>query len=131
VLTLRSLVRPSAASNGRQEHEVHAARAIVDAYGTDSLSPFLLRPDKALAFAAGGVLAYRVIGGTAVVSADPVAPDDAARDVVSAFQDQARRRGWQIALWGAAETHLKSYQALGLHALCVGEEAFVGPGTVP
>jgi lysyl-tRNA synthetase, class II len=129
VLALRSLVRPAPASNRHLDHEHSAARAIVDAHGTDSLSPFLLRPDKALAFAAGGVLSYRVIGGTAIISADPVAPDDAAGDVLSAFQDQARRHGWQIALWGAAETHLQAYRALGLHALCVGEEAFVDPST--
>lgn len=127
VLALRSLVRPATASNHHLEHEYRAARAIVDAHGTDSLSPFLLRPDKALAFAAGGVLAYRVIGGTAVISADPVAPDGATADVLSAFQAQASRRGWQVVLWGAAETHLDAYRALGLHAMCVGEEAFVDP----
>jgi lysyl-tRNA synthetase, class II len=127
VLALRSLVRPAQATNHHLEHERRAARAIVDAYGTDSLSPFLLRPDKAFAFAAGGVLAYRVIGGTAVISADPVAPDGTAADVLSAFQDQARRRGWQIVLWGAAETHMQAYKGLGLHAVCVGEEAFVDP----
>jgi lysyl-tRNA synthetase, class II len=129
VLALRSLVRPAPSSNRHVEHEHRAARAIVDAHGTDSLSPFLLRPDKALAFAAGGVLAYRVIGGTAVISADPVAPDGAAGDVLSAFRAQARRRGWQTVLWGAAQTHLETYRALGLHALCVGEEAFVDPRT--
>jgi lysyl-tRNA synthetase, class II len=129
VLALRSLVRPATATNRHLDHEYRAARAIIDAHGTDSLSPFLLRPDKALAFAAGGVLAYRVIGGTAVISADPVAPDGAAGDVLSTFQDQARRRGWQIVLWGAAETHLETYRALGLHAMCVGEEAFVDPRT--
>jgi lysyl-tRNA synthetase class 2 len=127
VLALRSLVRPAQAANEHLEHEYRAARAIVDAHGSDSLSPFLLRPDKAFAFAAGGVLAYRVIGGTAVISADPVAPDGAAADVLSTFQDQARRRGWQIVLWGAAETHMEAYRALGLHAVCVGEEAFVDP----
>jgi lysyl-tRNA synthetase class 2 len=129
VLVLRSLVRPAASSNRHAEHEYRAARAIVDAHGADSLSPFLLRPDKALAFTAGGVLAYRVIGGTAVISADPVAPEGATGEVLSAFRDQARRRGWQLVLWGAAETHLEAYRALGLHAMCVGEEAFVDPRT--
>ncbi len=129
MLALRSLVGPAGATNRHLEHEYRAARAIVDAYGTDSLSPFLLRPDKAFAFAAGGVLAYRVIGGTAVISADPVAPGGAAGEVLSTFQDQARRRGWQIVLWGAAETHLEAYRALGLHAMRVGEEAFVDPAT--
>ncbi|HZE04679.1 MAG TPA: phosphatidylglycerol lysyltransferase domain-containing protein, partial [Solirubrobacteraceae bacterium] len=79
------------------------------------------------AFAADGVLSYRVIRGTAVVSADPVAPGDGAGDVLAGFQDLARRRGWDIAVWGASERHLAAYRRLGLRAICVGEEAFVDP----
>jgi lysyl-tRNA synthetase class 2 len=127
VLALRSLVAPAPAANRHLEHEDRAARAILDAHGSDSLSPFLLRPDKALMFAAGGVLSYRVIGGTAVVSADPVAPPGAAATVLAGFQDQAHRRGWQVVLWGAGERHLDAYRRLGFRALCVGEEAFVDP----
>ncbi|MGA9858422.1 MAG: phosphatidylglycerol lysyltransferase domain-containing protein [Solirubrobacteraceae bacterium] len=129
ILALRSLVRPSPAANGHAEHEFRRARAILDAHGTDSLSPFLLRPDKALAFAAGGVLSYRVIGGTAVVSADPVAPSGAAAQVLSGFREQAGRHGWQVVLWGAGPEHLNAYAELGLRAMCVGEEAFVDPRT--
>jgi lysyl-tRNA synthetase, class II len=127
VLALRSLVSPAAAANRHPEHEYRAARAIIDAYGADSLSPFVLRPDKALMFAAGGVLSYRVIGGTAVVSADPVAPPGAAADVLAGFQDQARRRGWGVAVWAAGERHLDAYRTLGFRTVCVGEEAFVDP----
>jgi lysyl-tRNA synthetase class 2 len=129
VLALRSLVLPAAADNHHHDHEHRAARAIVAAHGSDSLTPFLVRPDKALSFAAGGVLSYRVIGGTAVISADPVAPEGAAGEVLADFRDQARRRGWQIVLWGAAPTHVDAYRRLGLRALCVGEEAFVDPGS--
>lgn len=127
VLALRSLVSPAAAANRHPEHEYRAARAIIDAYGADSLSPFVLRPDKALMFAAGGVLSYRVFGGTAVVSADPVAPPGAAAEVLAGFQDQARRRGWGVVLWAASERHLDAYRGLGFRAVCVGEEAFVDP----
>ena len=127
VLALRSLVSPARADHHPAEHEYRAARAIVDAHGRDSLSPFVVRPDKALAFAAGGVLSYRVIGGTAIVSSDPVAPADRAGEVLAGFQDQARRNGWQIAVWGASTRHLDEYRRLGLRTLCVGEEAFVDP----
>jgi lysylphosphatidylglycerol synthetase-like protein (DUF2156 family) len=127
VLALRSLVAPAPAANRHLEHEYRAARAILDAHGSDSLSPFLLRPDKALMFAAGGVLSYRVIGGTAVVSADPVGPPGAAARVLAGFSDQARRRGWQVVVWGAGERHLDAYRRLGFSAACVGEEAFVDP----
>jgi lysyl-tRNA synthetase class 2 len=127
VLALRSLVAPAPAANRHLGHEHRAARAILDIHGSDSLSPFLLRPDKALMFAAGGVLSYRVIGGTAVVSADPVAPPGATAAVLAGFQDQAHRRGWRVALWGAGERHLDAYRQLGFRAVCVGEEAFVDP----
>ncbi|HET8976918.1 MAG TPA: phosphatidylglycerol lysyltransferase domain-containing protein [Solirubrobacteraceae bacterium] len=127
VLAVRSLVSPARATDGHSEHEDLQARAIVDTHGTDSLTPFLLRPDKALAFAADGVLSYRVIGGTAVVSADPVAPGDGAGDVLAGFQELARRQGWDIAVWGASGRHLAAYRRLGLRAICVGEEAFVDP----
>jgi lysyl-tRNA synthetase class 2 len=127
VLALRSAVSPAPADNRPSDHECRAARAIVDAHATDSLAPFLVRPDKGLAFAAGGVLSYRVIGGTAVVSADPVAPGEAAGDVLAAFQDYARQRGWQIAVWAASGRHLDAYRGLGLRPVCVGEEAFVDP----
>ena len=50
------------------------ARAIVAAHGEDSLAPFILRPDKTMAFGGGAVAAYRRIGRVAVVSGDPVGP---------------------------------------------------------
>ena len=127
VVAMRSALSPARADNRHSEHEYQTARAIVDTHGSDSLSPFLLRPDKALAFAAGGVLSYRVIGGTAVVSADPVAPGNAAGDVLAGFQRTARRRGWQLVVWGASDRHLDAYRRLGLRTMCVGEEAFVDP----
>lgn len=127
VFAVRSLLRPASAVNGHAGHEQAAAQELVARYGEDSLSPFLLRPDKALAFAAGGVLSYRLIGGTAVVSADPVAPDGSAGRVVESFLAQAHRRGWEVVLWGVSDRHLEAYRELGLHAVCAGEEAFVDP----
>jgi lysyl-tRNA synthetase, class II len=127
VLALRSAVSPAPARNRPSDHDQRAARAIVDAHATDSLSPFLIRPDKGLAFAAGGVLSYRVIGGMAIVSADPVAPGGAAGGVLAGFQEYARRRGWQVVVWAASGRHLDAYRRLGLRSICVGEEAFVDP----
>ncbi len=39
----------------------------------------------------------------------------------------AHRRGWQVAVWGASPRYIDAYRALGLHAVCAGEEAFVDP----
>ena len=129
VLAVRSLLRPAPAPDGHDEAEHRAARAILHEHGNDSLSPFVLRSDKALAFAAGGVLSYRVHRGTAIVSSDPVAPPGAAGEVLKGFQDHARARGWQVVVWAASARHLDDYRRLGLRALRVGEEAFVDPQT--
>jgi lysyl-tRNA synthetase class 2 len=127
VMAIRSLLRPAAGDNRHVEHEYRAARAIVERYGEDSISPFILRPDKAFLFAAGGVLGYRVIGETAVVSGDPVGPDGAAPILLESLRRIARGRGWQVALWGASARELDAYRRLGLHAVCAGEEAVVDP----
>jgi lysyl-tRNA synthetase class 2 len=129
VLAMRSMLRPLPAANRHSETEYRAAKAIVDEHGEDSLSPFLLRPDKALKFAAGGVLSYRVLRGTAVVSADPVAPPGAAATVLEEFLPESHAHGWQVVLWGASPQHLSEYRRLGLRSLCVGEEAFVDPAS--
>jgi lysyl-tRNA synthetase class 2 len=104
-----------------------AARAILDAHGDDSLAPFILRPDKSLAFAAGGVLAFRTIGTTAVISGDPVGPAESAVEVVAGFRDWALAHGLHITLYGSSARHLAAYRELGLRAICVGEEAIVDP----
>jgi lysyl-tRNA synthetase class 2 len=127
LLALRSLLRPGVAVDGHTEAEYRAARAIVERHGADSLAPFILRPDKAFHFAGDGVLAYRVIGETAVVSADPVGPPGTAAEVLGSFLELAREHGWRVILWGAGAAHVESYRALGLRSVRVGEEAFVDP----
>jgi lysyl-tRNA synthetase class 2 len=129
VLSVRSLLRPAGGYGGHHhpEHELRAARAIVDRHGEDSISPFILRPDKAFQFAAGGVLAYRLIGETAVVSGDPVGPDESVSPVLSSFLGLARQRGWHVVLWGVSARHLSCFASMGLRALCAGEEAVVDP----
>jgi lysyl-tRNA synthetase class 2 len=127
VLAVRSLLRPAAGGAGHRAEEYWAARAIAERHGEDSLSPFILRPDKAFHFAQEGVLAYRVIGETAVVSGDPIAPDGAAPGVLASFLALARKRGWQVAVWGASARHLDAYRALGMCAVRAGEEAIADP----
>jgi lysyl-tRNA synthetase, class II len=127
VLAVRSLLRPVAALNRHAGHEYRNAREIVERFGEDSLSPFTLRPDKALYFASDGVLAYHVIGETAIVSGDPIAPRGLEPHVLASFQHAARARGWELVVWGASARHLDAYRRLGLRSLCAGEEAVVDP----
>ena len=73
-LVLRALVAPPRARDGHDAAAHGRAAALVAAHGTDSIAPFVLRADKAFFFAHGGVLAYRTLRETAVVSGDPVGP---------------------------------------------------------
>jgi lysyl-tRNA synthetase, class II len=119
----------AAESDSDRPGELARARAIVAAHGEDSLSPFLLRPDKSFAFAADSVLAYRMLGRTAVVSGDPVGPDEAAPVVLAQLLEKVHREGGRVALYGCSGRHLDAYRRLGLRAICVGEEAVVVPAS--
>jgi lysyl-tRNA synthetase class 2 len=127
IMLLRRLPRRAVGVDRHAEHDLGAARAIVERHGRDSISPFILRPDKSFQFADGGVLAYRVIGETAVVSGDPVGPDESLFPVLGEFLALARARRWRVVLWGTSARNLARYRSLGLRALCVGEEAIVDP----
>lgn len=128
IATRRAAPDVATAVRQRDRHDEHvAARHLVERYGEDSISPFVVRPDKAYAFAAGGVLAYRVFGRTAVVSGDPVGPAGAAPAVLASFLDTARSHGWDVVVYGASAAQLETYRRLGLRSLCVGEEAVVRP----
>ncbi|MEA2321824.1 MAG: lysyl-tRNA synthetase, class [Solirubrobacteraceae bacterium] len=123
------LVRPSASADGHSPAAHARAAAIVAEHATDSLAPFALREDKAFHFAHGGVLAYRTLRGTAVVSGDPIGPAAAAPAILASFEREAARHGWAVVLTGASARHLDGYRRLGLQAVCIGEEAVVDPAT--
>ena len=124
---LRALLRPARAEDGHDPAAHERARRIVTEHGGDSIAPFLLRADKAYFFAEGGVLAYRTLRETCVVSGDPVGPAGSAPAIVAAFLHFAQERGWDIVISSASGAHLHGYRALGLRSLQVGCEAVVDP----
>jgi lysyl-tRNA synthetase class 2 len=109
------------------EHERELARALVDAWGVDTLAPFVLRADKSYFFTEdeAAFLAYRVVGGVAIVSGDPVGPPDRSAELIRTFVDHAHGCDWRVAILGASEKSLPLYAANGLHALYHGDEAIV------
>jgi lysylphosphatidylglycerol synthetase-like protein (DUF2156 family) len=113
------------AGHGPAEHA--RAAQIVAAHGRDSLDPFALREDKAFHFAAGGLLAYRVIGRTAVVGGDPIGPPGSAPQIVASFAALARERGWTVVATGVSPAALPALRAGGWRALQIGAEALVDP----
>jgi lysyl-tRNA synthetase, class II len=111
----------------QEEHEREVARALVHAWGVDTLAPFVLRADKSYFFDAdeSAFLAYRVIGGVAIFSGDPVGAPAALPALVGRFVAYAHERDWRVAILGASERSLPLYAAHGLHALYHGDEAVV------
>ena len=129
LLVARTSARRPLVVGSRSAEALGRARTVVEAHGDDSLSPFILRPDKSFVFAGGGVIAYRVIGRTAVVSGDPVGPDSSVAVLVGPLVRRAHHAGGRVVLYGASARHLGIYRELGLRAICVGEEAVVDPET--
>src|SRR5579862_7748095 len=111
----------------QEARERELARTLVHAWGADTLAPFVLRHDKSYFFAEDrrAFLAYRVVGGVAIVSGDPIGPPAALAELVERFVDYAHTRDWRLAILGASERWLELYRAHGLHALYHGDEAIV------
>jgi len=113
------------------ERERTVARALVHAWGVDTLAPFVLRADKSYFFTGdeAAFLAYRVVGGVAIVSGDPIGPRDRFDELIRLFVARAHHCDWRIAILGASEQCLPLYAEHGLHALYHGDEAIVDTGS--
>jgi lysyl-tRNA synthetase class 2 len=109
--------------------ERRAARALVDAYGTDSLAFFALRRDKSYLFSPSrnAFLAYRVVAGTVLMSGDPVGDEGEFDALLAELRRIAQAHGWRLAVVGASAGGLDRYRALGLRAIPIGDEAVLVP----
>jgi lysyl-tRNA synthetase, class II len=118
----RHRVRQEAVERARVEELVRRC-------GVDTLSPFTLRRDKSYFLDPEGraFLAYRVVGGVAIVSGDPVGEPARFVPLVASFIEHAHRRDWRIAVLGVSERKLELYRVHGLNALYHGDEAVVDP----
>lgn len=110
-----------------QARERELVRAIVARWGSDTLAPFALRADKDyfLSETERAFIAYKVVGGVAVVAGDPIGPAGEHRGLLDSFLEYAHSRGWRVAVLGASAEHLSLYRAGGLRSLYHGDEAVV------
>jgi lysyl-tRNA synthetase class 2 len=114
---------------GTDEERAEAAR-LVDADGSDTLAPFLLRGDKSYVFSPDrrAVIGYRVLFGVAAAGADPVGDPHSYPGAVAEFVALARRSGWRIAVLGAREDLLDLWTPYGMRAIGIGDEVLLTPG---
>jgi lysyl-tRNA synthetase class 2 len=129
VAALYYWLRPFGQAVAQTVGERRAARALVDAYGSDSLAFFALRRDKSYLFSPSrrAFLAYRVVAGTALVSGDPVGAEEEIGALLVELRRVVRAHGWRLAVVGASEEHLDRYRALGLKPVPMGDEAVLRP----
>ena len=111
----------------QEARERRRAHELVRTFGADTLAPFALRSDKSYFFSESGsaFLAFRVVGGVAIVSGDPIGLPVEFDSLVARFVGHARERDWRIAILGASDRWLGLYAEHGLHALYHGDEALV------
>jgi len=111
----------------REANEHSLAYRLVTTWGADTLAPFALRADKSYFFSddRAAFLAYRVVGGVALVAGDPIGPEALRHDLVRRFLQFAHDRGWRVAILGACGECVRGYRELGLRAVYHGDEAVV------
>lgn len=108
-----------------QPDRAHAAR-IAEKYGKSPLARYALFDDKSCYFTSGGsLLAYAVIGRTAIVLGDPIGPDDDAAAAIRQFTDFCQRNDWRVGYYQTRPDYLPYYADAGFHSLCIGHDAIV------
>jgi lysyl-tRNA synthetase class 2 len=122
-------LRPRDCAVGQLVADRRDARRLVERHGRDSLAYFALRRDKSYFFneERTAFLAYRAVGGVALVSGDPVGAPAAVPALLADFASHCHAHAWRVAALGVAPAHLADWHAIGLRTIYIGDEAVVHP----
>jgi lysyl-tRNA synthetase class 2 len=122
-------LRPRDSAVSKHVADRRDARRLVERHGSDSLAYFALRRDKSYFFneQRTAFLAYRAVGGVALVSGDPVGHPAAVPGLLADFARHCHANAWRVAALGVARAHLADWHAIGLRTIYVGDEAVVHP----
>jgi phosphatidylglycerol lysyltransferase len=108
-------------NNGK---ETDRAIAIIKKFGNSPLATFAQFPDKTyFIFENSTVIAYRVIGRTALVLGDPIGESKNLQKAVAEFAKLCEHNDWRVAFYQVKEQSI--YKKNGFSLLSVGEEACV------
>lgn len=126
IYVLFQLFRPYREREGLSRDDQLRARHLVEDFGTDSLAYFNTRNDKNKFFYGDrAFLAYKVVGDVAVISGDPVGPIEEIPEIIDAFREYCRERGWRFTFLGASGTLMPLYEEVGLRSFSLGDETIV------
>jgi lysylphosphatidylglycerol synthetase-like protein (DUF2156 family) len=125
VLTAVRLVRPAAPAG-----DAAVARTLVERYGDGPLAFMTTWTGNRHWLAPGGsaVVAYRVVGGVAITTGDPVGRPDARADAVRAFTAWCEDRGWTPCWYAVTDEVVTALAGTGAHTLQVAAETWLPLG---
>lgn len=109
----------------------HQTAELICNYGDHTLTFFALDPENLCYLAPGGegIVNYRLTSNVAVALGDPICTPGAFERVMQGFLDFCSLQDWRVVIFQAHPEYLAAYHKLGLHALKLGEEAFIYPQT--
>lgn len=120
------LVRPVLLPRPAMAAERERASVLVTAYGRNATSRLALLPDVSYYFSRGGsVVAFILVGRTAMALGDPIGPGGDAEETIKGFAFHCRRNDWLPAFYFATETYVEHYEEAGFDVMAVGREAIV------
>jgi lysyl-tRNA synthetase class 2 len=124
---LQLWLRPLSERVRQSADERRQVRELVQRHGDDSLAFFALRRDKSWFFSPTrrSFLSYRVLGGAALVSADPIGDEREFPELLAEFRRVCHARGWRLALLSVRAELLPVTRELGLRSIKIGDEAVV------
>jgi lysylphosphatidylglycerol synthetase-like protein (DUF2156 family) len=127
---LVALLSPAPSPPAGSEKERAEVSRLVDADGSDTLAPFLLRGDKSYVFSPDrrAVIGYRVLFGVAAAGGDPAGDPRSYADAVAEFAALARRSGWRMAVLAARADLMDLWAPYGMHSVGIGDEVLLAPG---
>jgi lysyl-tRNA synthetase class 2 len=126
--TVILLLRPGAQRTKRAETDDARLRDLLTRYGkNDSLGYFALREDKSILWSPNGTagIAYRVINGVSLASGDPIGPESAWPDVITAWLADCTAYGRTPAVLGCGRAGGRAYRKHGLDVIEMGDEAIL------
>jgi lysyl-tRNA synthetase class 2 len=132
VLGFRALqlwLRPVSERVLQSVEERRTVRELGRRHGEDSRAFFTLRHVKSSCFSPTrrSFRAYRVVGGAALVSGEPVGEQGEVLELLAEFRRVCHARGWRLALLSVRSELLPLARELGLRAIKIGDEAVVRP----
>ena len=129
IAPILALLQPSPPKPHMGQEDEEGLRGLLTEFGDrDSLGYFALREDKSVVWSSTrkAAITYRVLGGCALASGDPIGNPDAWPQAMHAFMELSAKNGWTPVGLGCSEEAGEIWvREADMTALEIGDEAIV------